>query len=306
MSNQRVLVILIGLILPAVLVASCVFFVIKGIKNKETLHHQELHQKETHIGELVARLSQEKDLQQKLVLQNETQLRELKQKLALDEESRKALEESRNTLKNQLAQALKEVAQKAQASSALQDAGDQLSHVYRELDVTQARWAKSLKHRRGLVQRLRVMTKASESQKKGDVVDLGVIYMNTDPKDPLIPTPFEVSAKGPVEVAAKGPVEVHVSLPLKTQLVEAKPEVSKKAPLQGNVVEVNKASDFLVIDIGTHQKVTQGMHFKVLRQDDEVADLEIAMVRDSLAAGIIRNPKKSPKPGDRVEFSSSP
>jgi len=83
---------------------------------------------------------------------------------------------------------------------------------------------------------------------------------------------------------------------------QAVPQAEKPAghSLRGKVVAFNKDNNFVVIDLGEEQGVKTGDAFKVYRNDNAIASVEVIQLRRSISACDIKQEKQPVRVGDSV------
>ncbi|NLE64997.1 MAG: hypothetical protein GX606_03670, partial [Elusimicrobia bacterium] len=94
---------------------------------------------------------------------------------------------------------------------------------------------------------------------------------------------------GAVELA---PIVVNASV----EPAQAKPEVRRS----GEVVSVNEANNFVIVNLGQKDGVRVGDTYKVYRAGKQVGTVSIIQVRSEISAADIRQRTESLQPGDAV------
>lgn len=78
-------------------------------------------------------------------------------------------------------------------------------------------------------------------------------------------------------------------LPLPNVVVPREQENRSLPPVTGKLISVNPTERFVVLDKGTQDGVSVGMHFEVMRNSVPISKLRVVRVRDSLAACDVLN-----------------
>jgi len=150
----------------------------------------------------------------------------------------------------------------------------------------------------------------SDLERKLNEIDSFLEQSLTEPKYSGLKEQLDIIRSG-------GTLETQTAQPEKESVVElplivVKPQIQAQAetPTQskksipvepkGRVLEINKESGFVVIDLGQDSGIKLGDTFKVYREDKTVATLEVIQVRQSISACDIKEEIRPIEVGDIV------